>query len=86
MHHDSCAVKSVNDEEYWVSKVASQLEKTNTLLQVLVRISLDQQKLSMTGKVSLLADSGFTASQIAEIVGTSAKSVHVLLSRIRKKK
>ena len=74
----------MTEESYWNRKVADQLAEMNNLLRALVTINLANMKMTMFEKVELLYRGGFTPSEIAAILGTTANSVSVMLSKLRK--
>ena len=61
--------------------VAKQLEKLTRLLALLVVKGESQPE-----KVKVLAGAGFTNTEIAELLGTTANVVNVTLHRLRTKK
>ncbi len=69
----------------WIRQLASQLEETNALLRVLVRISLHTLESQTSDKIDLLNQLGLRPTEIARILGTSSNAVSVQLYRLRKK-
>jgi hypothetical protein len=76
----------VSEEQYWNRKVADQLAQINSLLRALVTIGLAGMKIPMAEKVRILADGGFTPSEIAGMIGTTSNTVSVTLYQQRKRK
>jgi DNA-directed RNA polymerase specialized sigma24 family protein len=67
-------------------RLEDQLERTNSLLRALLRVTLDQQeKMTTQRKVEILDSAGLRVSEIASILGVSSNSVSVRLSQARKK-
>ena len=60
---------------------ASQFERITRLLALLV-----VKGESQTEKIKVLAGAGFTNSEIAEMLGTTANTVNVTVHRLRAKK
>lgn len=64
------------------SEIIQHLKRTNRLLAILVTKDIDQQK----EKIEVLNNAGFQPTEIAEFLDTTANTVNVALSAIRKAK
>jgi DNA-directed RNA polymerase specialized sigma24 family protein len=72
-------------EKVWEQKLSMQLEKTNSYLKALLRVTLETSSRNTTEKVTMLSSVGMAPSEIAEVLGTTSNTVSVTLSKLRKK-
>lgn len=64
-----------------IDDLLKQAKTTNRLLAAQLKAQMSQMDV-----IGLLADSGLTAREVGEILGTSAATVGVTLQRLRNKK
>jgi DNA-directed RNA polymerase specialized sigma24 family protein len=67
--------------------MVNQIEKTNSLLRALLRITLEQSEdITVGRKVEVLDSAGLRPLEIAQILGTTPNAVSSLLYKAKKKK
>lgn len=80
----------MSKENLWSQQLSMQLEKTNRLLSVLVRLDLERlggdKGTTKMEKVDLLDSFGLTTSEIAEILSISPNQVSVYKNMLAKKR
>jgi hypothetical protein len=74
--------------QIWEQQLSMQLEETNTLLKVLVRLAFEgnEKYPRDSEKIELLDKLKVGNSEIAEILGTTPEYVAVAKNRIKKRK
>jgi ribosomal protein S8 len=75
----------LTDEAYWNRKIADELSQINNQLRVLVTLELANMKMTLMDKVDILYKAGFTPSDIATVLGTSATSVSSMVYQRKRK-
>lgn len=75
----------MSKENLWSQQLSMQLEKTNLLLKVLIRLNLENIK-TLVDKVKLLDSFGLSNLEVAEILGITPNAVSVYKVRIHKTK